>query len=111
MALFDEEKQNKQLDEIQMKQEYNAYFPFGLRTLASPEDIDFLQKLIAKYSPSGIDLGPVKKDLAWLEEKQKTDDATMKKIELSAHNIENVSEIDKAKNMKVRSRRSRISIR
>jgi len=79
------------LDTKQMQEEYNAYFPYGLRTFATRQDVEFLEQLVGKYEPTGADVSSVKKDLGWLKEKQVSDESAMKKIEKSARDIEQVS--------------------
>lgn len=75
-------------DRQEAEASYKSYFPFGLRTLASNEDISFLEKLITTYEPTGIDLSSYKKDLGWLKDKLAADEINLKKIEQAGHELE-----------------------
>lgn len=75
------------LDANQMTEEHARYFPFGLRTLTSKEDIKFLENMISRYSPTGVDMTSVKKELDWLKEKLKKDEENIHKIEQTAKEI------------------------
>ena len=96
----------KYMDAKQMRQEYNAHFPFGLRTLASKEDVEFLWELIKKYTPTGIDLAQVTKDFEWLAAKQRSDENNMEKIEKSARSIEQASGKYKQQQQKYQKKRT-----
>ena len=88
------------LDAKQMRHEYDAYFPYGLRTLAAKEDVEFLRRLVDKYEPTGIDLASQKKDLKWLSGKLKSDEKAIDKIEQTARDIEQISESRKTAHKK-----------
>ncbi len=76
------------MDAKQMRQEYNAYFPYGLRTLASKEDVEFLWQLIKKYTPTGIDITQVTKDFEWMSGKLRKDERAIEKLENTARGIQ-----------------------
>lgn len=88
---------------------YKAYFPFGLRTLASKEDIAFLEKLIATYEPTGIDMALYKKDLIWLKEKIAADAVNLKKVEQAGRALEQAEQEPK-NDYKVRRSRKKSKI-
>lgn len=88
------------LDAGRMQGEYQRHFPYGLRTLANDEDINFLKTLIEKYSKTGVDLSQTQKDLKWLIEKKESDRGNMEKIEKAAREIERVSQKKKSQKRK-----------
>jgi hypothetical protein len=94
------------LDAREMKAEYAAYFPFGLRTLASKDDIEFLKSLIEKYSETGVDLSWVSKDLKWLQDKQRSDELNMAKIERTSKAIEQITKTPEPVRAKTHKRRT-----
>jgi hypothetical protein len=78
------------LDEQQMLAEYQQHFPFGMRTLANQEDIDFLRGLIKKYTSTGVDLTVQRKNLIWLQDKINKDKAMLNKVEQTRKKIERI---------------------
>ncbi|MBN1822882.1 MAG: hypothetical protein JW803_01035 [Endomicrobiales bacterium] len=100
------------MDTQTIEKEYKQYFPFGLRTLASSEDIDFLESLLAKYEPTGVDLSKYEKDLAWLKGKLHKDEEQLKSIEATRKQIEGMQNKKKSRKARKSSgRKKRIIIK
>lgn len=87
----------RSLDNRQMLGEYNSYFPFGMRTLASLEDIKFLEQLIFKYTLTGVDLSKQQQDLEWLRNKYVQDKINMERAEKMRIELENAAKEKKTK--------------
>lgn len=87
----------RSLDQTAMETEYREHFPFGLRTLASKEDIDFLTRLLAKYEPIGVDVQTIRVDLATLERKLEADADNIVRIHRIGQDIENLQNYGKDK--------------
>jgi hypothetical protein len=94
------------MDQGQMESEYRAYFPFGLRTLATDEDIKFLQNLVKKYEPAKIDLSKVREDLGFMQNKLEAD---KKALAASENSLKQIEKIDAGKKSSRKYYRSRIS--
>lgn len=103
----------RSMDRNMMLNEYKEYFPFGLRTLASKEDIKFLEYLVTKYEKTGIDMGQQKKDLEWLKAKIDEDRRNLEEAEKIRIAMENAAKEKKVKKKIIRNTKqgSRITIK
>lgn len=97
----------KRLDTGMMKKEYEAHFPFGMRTLASEDDIRFLEGLVAKYGPARVDLSQVKQDLEFMRNKLAADRKALAEAEIMRQKIEQADKAKKSSRKTYRPERTR----
>lgn len=92
----------RSLDRAAMDAAYREHFPFGLRTLANAEDIDFLKGLITRYEPTGVDMDRIYADLDTLEGKLAADQENIARLERISRDMKNLLDYGRKRRAPVR---------
>jgi hypothetical protein len=69
------------LDKKQMQSEFKSRFNAGLEIIVQKTDIEFMETLINKYKPAGVDVTQMQKSLLYLKEKKRKDSVYLEKID------------------------------